>query len=924
MLKLEKVLCENKREPVNVDSPFPAFSWVLSSDRRDVYQKACRIRVWNHPIPGREGVLLWDSGYLETSQDHGIHYGGKPLKSRSFYSFSVHVWDNQGEEADSGFLSFSTAIFTPEEWRAEMVEPDQYPLGLTEHPVAIAKRKWSEYVSHLMKGEPAEFFNEYEFFQSSPGYPYFPAVEMFRKFSVKASVVRATLYATARGVYAFYINGRKGSDTLLAPEYTSYDKMIKFQAYDVTDQIHPGDNGIGFVITPGWYRGRVANGVGCEYGTNAGLLMELEMVYEDGTRETVLSDPEFVYSESGPWVKADIYSGETFDARRCIPDFSLPDMDTTGWKKVHRADFDKSTLVLQTDAPVRAVGEIKPVSLIVNARGETILDMGQNFAGHLRITGIYGEAGTEIKLEHTEELLADGTFTYPFTGKSQEQIDRFILKGEGEETFEPEFTYHGFRYVKITGQGTDPWELSQFTGIVIATDNEKAGDFRCSDPCISKLQENIFHSQLSNMLSLPTDCPTREKAGWTGDVAIYGKTSLFNQSLLEFYKEWLKSILREQLENGAIQYTVPQIPNYINQLGGASTGWGDVILTLPWELYKTYGDEEVLRENYTAMKRWMNYLENLAHQTPPGSSEDESFIINTGFQFGEWLVPSVVNDQGFADGQKAAMLTGFPVATMLYARDADLFGQIAQVLGDQETVLYYRELGSRIRTAFAHTWLTPEGRLGVDLQGLYVLALQFDMVPEESRGKLLERLEELIRENQGCLDTGFMSVPFILDVLSENGRVDLAYSLLWQDQCPSWLYEVKQGATTMWESWSAIKPDGSRDVCSFNHYAFGCVGDWMYRNLLGIINSGTGFDRVRISPRFDCPLTWAEGYHDTVHGRIRVKWEKEGDETTLSVEIPVNTRAEVVMPEGTVEVGSGKYRWTWKDQERKERNGKNH
>ncbi len=919
MLQFQRVQCENKLNPINVDNKNPSFSWILSSDKKNVEQTAFQIRVWECKWRGAGAEkLVWDSGKVESRETYGIRYIGDVLKSRSSYCYQIMAWDNQGECAQSEMQMFSTVVFEADEWQAGFVEPDPLPLGLEEDPLDIAKQKWQEYVFHMMCGEMGEFFNVDGYLQAAPKYPYYPAVMMFRKFRVGAKVVQATLYMTVHGVYEYYLNGKKGSDVCLAPEFTTYDRLLKYQVYDVTQSIHEGENAIGVVIADGWFKGKIANGVGCEYGTNPALFMELELLYEDGKKEVICSDEQFSYSFDGPYTRADIYNGETYDARKRIADFASVKMNTENWRPVHKVDTDKGVLSVQADAPIRPVREIEPVALSMNQKGELILDMGQNFAGHIRVSGMKGAPGTKIVFEHTEELAPDGSFTYPFTEKVQAQRDIYIMDGSGEESYEPAFTYHGFRYVRITGVGSEPWKKEQFIGIAVSSDNETAGDFRCSDEKLNQLQKNIVWSQISNMIGIPTDCPTREKAGWTGDVVVYAKTACFNQSLLEFYKEWLKSVRVEQLENGVVQNTGPLIQNYLNQIGGGSTGWGDVIITLPWELYQIYGEKAVLEENYPAMKKWMGYLEDLAyHQLPPGAEnltgeelENQHYLINTGFQFGDWLVPSIVNDEGFADGPKSSFLTGFPVATVLYANDADLMCKVAAVLGDAEAIAKYQELGKKIRKAFADTYLLPDGRLENDLQGLYIMALKMNMVPEEKRESLLNRLVKLIQENGGCMDTGFMSVPYILDVLSENGRKDEAYKLLYQNQCPSWLYEVERGATTMWESWNAIKPDGSKDGCSFNHYAFGCVGNWIYKNVLGIQNVGVGYDKVVIEPDVDSELAWVRGHYDSVRGRIAVEWEKTEEGISVRVEIPVNVVATVRLGDGVEKtVGSGCYEW---------------
>lgn len=919
MLRIWKAQCENKENPINVDKKTPEFAWRLASDAENVCQTAYRIQVWVDEDL-REENLLWDTGKRESGSTYGIRYEGKELASKSVYFWQVTAWDNKGEKAVAEVQTFETVFLDIEEWQADLIEPDPLPRGLTIDPLKKAQEKWNVFLMQMMQGKVREYLDIDSYLQSQPMYPFYPAVMMFRKFRTTDSVVRARLYITAHGVYEFYINGKKTTDTCLAPEFTTYDKLLKYQVYDVTDAVGDGENAIGIVIADGWYKGKIANGRGCEYGDNPGLLLELELTYADGRRERIYSDREFVFSYDSPYVRADIYNGETYDARKRVLDFGSVSMDTSGWKPVHEAPFNKGVLAAQTDAPIRPVKELEPKTLYVNEQGETILDLGQNIAGHIRISGMEGDAGTQIVLEHTEELAPDGSFTYPFAGKVQAQKDIYIFSGEGEESWEPSFTYHGFRYVRITGQGRTLWKREQFQGIVVASDNEKAGEFRCSDERLNRLQENIVWSQLGNMVGTPTDCPTREKAGWTGDVVVYAKTACFNQSLLNFYKEWLKSVRAEQLENGVVQNTVPLIKNYIQQLGGGSVGWGDVILTLPWDLYRVYGDRQVLEENYEAMKKWMDYLEDMAYnQFPPEAEgmtgdalENQHYLLNTGFHFGDWLVPSIVNEAGFADGPKSSFLTGFPVATAIFAGNTDIMCEIARILGDREAVEKYASLGKKIRKAFTDTWLLEDGKLQNDLQGLYVLALQMDMVPAEKRKRLLSRLTERIEENHGCMDTGFMSVPYILDVLSENGKRQEAHALLYQNQCPSWLYEVEHGATTMWESWNAIKPDGSKDGCSFNHYAFGCVGDWMYKNLLGIRNDGVAYDRVVIKPDYDAGLSWVKGYYDSVYGPIRVEWQREEDEIILQIEVPVNVQA-VVRYKGQEEaVGSGRYRFCYR------------
>ncbi|MDO4337296.1 MAG: family 78 glycoside hydrolase catalytic domain [Eubacteriales bacterium] len=909
MSGIRNVRCENLKNPINIAVKNPRFSWEIDSDEKAVFQKSYRITVQ------KDGRLCWDSGWREDNRTFGIRYMGEELKSRTAYIYKIEAVLSNGETVYSQSCSFETVVFDNREWIAKFIEPDKLP-KLEYEPLEECKEKWNEVVQKMMKGETAEFFDTDAYLKSQPCHPYHPAVMMYRKFSLPSASWKARVYMTAHGIYEFYINGVLASDVQLAPEFTTYDKILKYQVYDVTELLHAGENAVLAVVADGWYKGKICSGRGCEYGDNPGLFLEMDVCCADGSRQKLISDEKFVYSYDGPVRRADLYNGQTVDARYEIPGFATVNMDVQNWKPVHSVEENLNVLTAQADAPIRKLDELEAIEVFTNKKGETIVDFGQGFAGHIRVEGIKGTEGTEIVFEHTEQLGQEQQFIYPFADGEQKQKDIYILNGKGKECFEPSMTYHGFRYVKVTSSCEMIWKKEQFKGIVIGTDNELSGSFLCSDERLNRLQENIFWSQRSNMIGIPTDCPTREKAGWTGDVYVYAKTSCFNQNLLSFYEEWLKSVRKEQMENGGVQNTVPLIRNYVQQIGGASTGWGDVIVELPWQLYRIYGDRKVLEENYEAMKKWLSYLEGQAGIVIPDPSahmtereqENQRYLLNTGFHFGDWLVPSVTNEEGFADGPASSFLTGHTIATAIYADTTEKVGKIAEILGDEQEAEHCRKLSARIREAFEETYLQPDGRLKQDMQGVYVLALRMKMVSEEHRKGLLDRLVEKIKENGGCMDCGFMSVPHILDVLSENGKKEEAYSLLFQEKCPSWLYEIKQGATTMWESWNAIREDGSRDGCSFNHYAFGCVGDWMYRNILGIRNVGVGYDRIEICPDIFCGLDWAKGYFDCVHGRISVEWKKhENGSVHILVHIPENTSAVLRVGSITQEVGSGSF-----------------
>lgn len=905
MLKIIKLQCEDKTIPITIDTKTPRFSWQLQSDKRNVYQTAWKIVVKK----GEE--IVWDSGLQENRKTFGIKYAGSAIESKKEYCYTVTVWDNHGETAIET-ATFETVFLDKSEWKAKFIEPDKLP-SLTENPLDVATEKWAEFISKTMSGEETEYVDFDKLMTSLPAQPYHPPVMMYKKFLLKERIHKARLYMTAHGIYEYQINGRRISDIQLAPGFTSYDKLLKYQVYDVTKSLSQGENAIGVTIADGWYKGKIALGRGNDYGDNPALLLELEVTYIDGKKECIYSDEHFLYSYEGTICYADLSTGEKEDGSKAVEHFATVNMDTSNWKSVHVMDYGYDNLEVQKNEPIRTVAELDGKEILITPEGDTVIDFGQNLAGHIRVC-MQGEAGTEVTFEHTEELNREGNFTYPFSDSTREQKDTYILKGNGEEIFEPRFTYHGFRYVRIRGlEGT--WKKEQFKGIAISSDNEISGSFLCSNDKLNRLQQNILWSQLSNTIGIPTDCPTREKAGWTGDVVIYGKTACFNQNMKKFFEEWLKSVRLDQLEDGQVLNIVPMVRNYVHMSMSSSLGWGDVIVTLPWQLYQIYGDKKILEDNYDAMTKWINFVEKLADkQLPPEAAsmsgrqlENQHYLINTGFHFGDWLVPSVVNEDGFADGPASSFLTGHPISTTLYASMTDIMKEVNEVLGYKQCAEYYNQLGKRIREAFEEEYLMTDGKLKNDLQGIYVLALQMNMVSNDKRERILQRLVELVEENNHCMDTGFMSVPFILDVLSENGRKDIAYRLLYQDQCPSWLYEVEQGATTMWESWNAIKPDGTRDECSFNHYAFGCVGDWEYRNLLGIRNLGIGYDHLSICPDLDCGLDWAKGHYDCVHGRISVEWKLDGKMVIAEVDIPVNVTAQLKIGNEEKIVGSGKY-----------------
>ncbi len=555
---------------------------------------------------------------------------------------------------------------------------------------------------------------------------------------------------------------------------------------------------------------------------------------------------------------------------------------------------------------------------MISPKGETILDFGQNMVGVVCMK-VKGPEGTQIRLEHSEVLDKDGNFINCIDGFNRDQTDFYILKGDQEETFMPQFTFHGFRYAKVTGYPGEA-KAENFSGIVIGSDCAVTGAFHTSNEKLNQLQSNIFWSQRGNLLSIPTDCPQRERAGWTGDVWVYGETCNYNQDCYNFFRQWLANLRLEQFENGLVPIVVPYIKAYkaiqVQSFGThTSAGWGDVIVSLPWVLYEVYGDTAILEENYEAMEKWMAYVENEArtgvHLKEGATHKDkerQKYLCNTNFHYGDWLYPSCKNEKGETDMFRSANTTKEHVATAIYANSTKIMSNVCEVLGKKEQAEKYRELNKKIRQAFQEEYVSQDGRIDNHLQGLYVMALAMDMVSDDLRPALAKNLEQLIRENQGCLDTGFMSIKFLMDVLVDQGLTQTARTVLYQEKCPSWLYEVDQGATTIWETWNSITPEGERLRFSYNHYAFGCVGSFLYRRVLGIRAMAPGYRKVLICPDFTENLWEADGTYDSVHGPITVRWHKDKDRLIIEGDIPANVEGWIKLPGCPEEcVGNGHF-----------------
>jgi len=711
-----------------------------------------------------------------------------------------------------------------------------------------------------------------------------PAQYFKKEFEAK-KVKSAVLYITARGLYEAQLNGKRVGDAYLTPGWTSYDKRIQFQQYDVTALLATGRNKLQVILGDGWYRGYVGFlGSRSLYGKELALLAQLELTYTNGKKELISTDQSW-QSGTGPVLSNDILMGEVIDAN----------LTAGGWQPVKEAGFGYNDLVPTENEPVRKHETFKPLKVITTPKGEKVIDFGQNLVGWVKAT-LHGRKGDTVRIYHAEVLDKEGNF-YTANLRNAAARAKYILSGAPSETFEPHFSFFGFRYIKVTGV-TGELNPEDFTAVALYSDMKPTGTFECSNPLINQLQHNIQWGQRGNFLDVPTDCPQRdERLGWTGDAQAFFRTAAFNFDVNNFFKKWMKDVALDQQADGSVTAVVPDI---LNGFGGSS-GWADVSTIIPWQQYEIYGDKAVLASQYPMMKKWVDYVKGVSRND----------LWNSGFHFGDWLSYRPGNDDG-----TEAVTDKFQIAQCFWAHSTQNLINAAKVLGKTEDVAAYTALLARIKAAFVKEYVTGSGRLMSNTQTAYVLALHFDMLPEAMRPTAARYLVENIKLYKDHLSTGFLGTPYICHVLSRFGYLDVAYTLLNQDTFPSWLYPVKMGATTIWERWDGIKPDGTFQTVtmnSFNHYAYGAIGDWLYRVVAGINtdSSAVAYKKIVIKPMPGGGLTWAKASFDSVNGRIVSGWKLTGKQLLLDVEIPAGTTAEVFVPGDpqVKKVGAGKHQF---------------
>ncbi len=830
-----------KHNPIGIDDPSPGLSWKLLSEEPGTMQESYEIRAGLDPDQMERGRrLLWETGKVNSSQSVHVNYGGPPPESFQRIYWQVRVRDNHGKTTPWSEVAFWEMGFMPgTEWSAAWITPT-----------------WKE---DTTRSEPSPYLRG--------------------EFMVDKRVESARLHITSHGLYRAEINGKRVGDQEFTPGWTSYDTRLQYQTFDVTGLLKPEGNAIGIVLGDGWFRGNLGwidnRNI---WGTKLAALAELRIIYSDGTTAVFGTGSDWKASR-GPILESDIYNGEVYDATRELEGWSLYGYDDAGWHGAEILDIGFEKLIAPEGPPVRIVEELEPVS-IERIGEDWRIDMGQNMVGWVRISAT-GQKGDVLTLRHAEVLDKDGNMYYDNL-RSAKATNIYTLKGGGAEVFEPHFTFQGFRYVQVSGY---PGELTadRIRGMVIHSDMVPSGTFSCSDSLINQLQHNIVWGLKGNFLDVPTDCPQRdERLGWTGDAQVFAPTACFNMNAATFYTKWMKDLAADQGSDGMVPHVIPNILN-----GGGATGWADAAVEIPWVVYLCYGDKNILENQYESMKMWIGYMEQQA---------GEDYIWQEQhWHWGDWLA----YDASQSD-YMGAYTTKDLIATAYFSYSAGIVSRVATILGKEAEAAYYGELSEKVKDGFNREFVTPNGRLVSHTQTAYTLALAFDLLDEQTSVKAAEYLAGDVRQF-GHITTGFLGTPLISLTLTNNGYHDLAYMLLNRKEYPSWLYPVTMGATTIWERWDGQKPDSTFQtpgMNSFNHYAYGAIGNWLYREVAGIQidPDNPGYKHTIIRPRPGGKLEHAMATHESMYGTIVSGWEVTGDRLIMEAQLPPNTSASIHIP----------------------------
>ena len=846
MSQLYDLTAEYQVNPIGIDLSPIRLGWKLPSDKQMAYRVVAA-----STVDGLANPDLWDTGRIDLDQSVHVIYEGAFAPR---VNWTVTVWDDAGNEVTAAAPAFFEVL--PGDLNARWIGGGTFGGPRTSAPLPILRRG----------------------------------------FQVAGKVKSARLYVTALGIYEAKINGKLVSDDVLCPGWTDFNSRVRVQAYDVTELVAEGENCLGAWLGDGWYCGHVEWRGRQMYGERPWLFAELRIVYADGTQESIGTDESWRWKQ-GPILEGDLIMGEAHDARHDSLGWELPGYDDSAWFPVEAQSFDVKLVGTNSPMP-RRIMELSAHAQVVRIdrwpRPDYIIDLGQNMTGWIRLK-VKGNAGTTVKIRYGETL--DKGKLYTENLRSARQTDYYTLKGDPDgEIWESKFTFHGFRYVELSGY---PGEVTSdaVTGIVVHSNLPVTGEFECSDPLVNQLQSNIVWGQRGNFVDVPTDCPQRdERLGWTGDAQVFASTAAFNMLVPAFFEKYMQDLADSQDADGHIPPTAPNT----NAVGGdGGPAWSDAFLIVPWTMYELYGEEETLRRHFSNMKRFVDSLEN-----------DSIHYIRShpdwnGFHgFGDWL-------------NTRAETPSDLIGTAFFAHSAHLMAKIATVLGESADATWYEKLSGKVRTAWQARFLTPDGLIVAQTQTAALLGLHFGLIPHDREARVFEWLVNDIQRRGWHLSTGFVGTPYINHVLTKWGRNDVAYRLLLQKNWPSWLYSVTQGATTIWERWDGWTHDkGFQDIGmnSFNHYAYGAIGSWLYATVAGLNAAAPGYKVSRIAPLPGGDLTHARAAIETLFGRLESDWLIEDETFHVRVVIPPNTTAVVAFPPEfpaeEVRVGPGEHRFT--------------
>jgi alpha-L-rhamnosidase len=839
--------CESRIDPLGVDLISPRLSWIVDSAGRSQKQTSYHVLVaGDAEALGRDQGDLWDSGRVNSDETTAVVYAGKPLRTHQPCYWKVRVWDKDGRpSAWSQPALWSVGLLAPSDW---------------------GQARWIGYDKARQVELPGDKLKLAKLTLTPPPY-------LRKTFLVEKPVRRATLYATALGIFDVHLNGQRVGEDYFNPGWTDYTKRVYYRAFDVTSQVRSGENAVGAILADGWYSGYVGFGKKRDhYGTKPRFRALLRLELADGSTAEIATGPDWKAS-TGPIRAADFLMGEIYDARKALPGWDTIGFDGSGWDPVDVGAELNPAVQWHPGPPVRGFAVVKPKAITEPKPGAYVFDMGQNFAGVVRLK-IDAEPDRPTTLRFAERLNPDGTI---YTTNLREALatDTYVCSCQGQEIWEPRFTFHGFQYVEVTGLKSRPTEET-ITGIALSSDTPVVGSFSCSDPMLNLLFRNISWTQRANFIDIPTDCPQRdERLGWTGDAQVYLGTAALICDVQAFFTKWLVDLADGQRADGQFPMVAPV--KVAGDDGGPA--WADAGVICPWTIYQVYGDRRLLERQYPSM---VKFIEFCRKRSTPELLPPKQFHC-----FGDWLSIK-------ANTPKDVIYTAY------FAQSTHLLAQASEVLGKKDDAAKYRDLSLAIKAAFNRAYVDSDGRIKGNTQACYVLAIAFGLVDGETARKAAAYLIEDIEKRDNHLSTGFIGTKSLMHALSQIGRQDVAFRLLHTDTFPSWGFSIKHGATSIWERWDGWTPEkGFQDpgMNSFAHYSFGAVYQWMVENLGGIRSDGPAYKHIIVAPTLDERLKDVALGYTSIRGPIGVKWSQEdGRLASLDVTIPANTTATVHVP----------------------------